>query len=452
MPTSVPDTYNSMTNQLAVPAAQVGNLVYTNAVITVGKLLSVGGVSSTDAELVGHSFSGQNGTQGMSGSTDGAGPEAALIQGRSPDTNFYGTTYYGGVYNQGTVFKITPGGTETVLYSFSGNGGLSGSTDGAHPKSSLVLGSDGNLYGTTLQGGVNGGHGTVFKITLPAGTETVLYSFCAISGCPDGYSPYAGLIQGQFPDTNFYGTTLSGGPNSGVGTVYKISPGGAYSVLYSFRDYGMDGSNVEAPVIEGSDGNFYGTTFAGGAFASGAIFKVTPAGAETILYSFCSGGGLCADGQSPNSGLLEGSDGNFYGLTPNGGAYPSGNAGGTLFRITPAGDYTLLHSFCGIQIYAPCIDGGNPQGALILGSDGNFYGATRGGGANGTGAAFKMTPTGVETMIYSFQGDTDTNTSGLDPISGLIQGSDGYFYGVTNPGGAWGEGTFFRLTDVIPVQ
>jgi uncharacterized repeat protein (TIGR03803 family) len=222
-------------------------------------------------------------------------------------------------------------------------------------------------------------------------------------------------------------------------------------VLYSFKDNEMDGSTVEAPVVEGGDGNFYGTTFAGGKYASGSIFKVTPAGAETILYSFCAGGGLCADGQGPAAGLLEGNDGNFYGLTTGGGAYPSGNAGGTLFRITRAGVYTLMHSFCGYQIYAPCIDGGNPQGALILGADGNFYGATRGGGANGTGAAFKMTPTGVETMIYSFQGDTDNNASGLDPIAGLIQGRDGDFYGVTNPGGTWSEGTVFRLSETVPV-
>jgi uncharacterized repeat protein (TIGR03803 family) len=168
--------------------------------------------------------------------------------------------------------------------------------------------------------------------------------------------------------------------------------------------------------------------------------------------SFCAGGGLCADGASPNAGLLEGTDGNFYGLTPAGGAYPSGNAGGTLFRITPAGVYTLVHSFCGIQIYAPCIDGGQPQGALILGRDGNFYGATRGGGVNGTGAVFKFTPTAVETMIYSFDKDAGNNPNGLDPISGLIQGSDGNFYGVTNPGGIYAEGTVYRLTSVIPVQ
>jgi uncharacterized repeat protein (TIGR03803 family) len=449
MPTSVPDTYNAMTNQLAVPAAQVGSQVYTNSVITVGKLLSVGGVFSNVAELVGHSFSGQNGTEGLNGSTDGADPTAELVQGS--DHNFYGTTYFGGAYDVGTVFRITPGGVETVLYSFTGVpgngvGGVSGSTDGAWPDAGLIEGKDGNFYGTTEEGGANANHGTVFMIT-PQGVETVIYSFCAIGTCKDGNSPRATLILGS--DGNFYGTTPGGGA-SNVGNVYQMTPGGTLTTVYSFLDNSMDGTTPEGSVIQDSAGNFYGTTFAGGSYGYGIIYKVTPAGEETILHSFCAVSG-CPDGEPPNAGLLEGVDGNFYGMTSAGGAYNSGNSG-TVFRITPAGAYTVLHSFCGTLGVPGCTDGGYPVGSLIQASDGNIYGATRTGGANNTGSVFKITATGVETVVYSFDGDSNSNTSGFEPIAGLVQGIDGNFYGTTNPGSTYGEGNVYRLSGVIPIQ
>ena len=221
-------------------------------------------------------------------STDGATPYAGLVQ--ATDGNFYATTYAGGTSGNcqggcGTVFKITPGGTLTTLHSFDWY-------DGASPTGALVQGTDGNFYGTTYGGGANQYYGTVFKIT-PSGTLTSLYSFCAQANCADGAMPYAGLLQAS--DGNFYGTTLEGGANSGCslgsgtcGTVFKITPGGTLTTLYSFcaQPGCADGGNPYAGLVRGSDGNFYGTTFGRGANGYGTVFKITPAGALTTLHSF----------------------------------------------------------------------------------------------------------------------------------------------------------------------
>lgn len=346
-------------------------------------------------------------------SGDGQNPQASLIQ--ASDGNFYGTTDAGGATGEGTVFEITPAGVETVLHSF-GNSG-----DGDHPQAGLIQGSDGNFYGTTYDGGAND-DGTVFKIT-PAGMETVLYSFGS-SG--DGYTPAGGLIQGS--DGNFYGTTSSGGAHS-FGTVFKITPGGAETVLYSFGANG-DGDADEpfAGLIQGSDGNFYGTTALGGLTSAGTVFKITPAGAETVLYSFANG--KANDGQHPR-GLIQGSDGNFYGTTNAGGA----NSRGTVFEITPSGTETVLHSF------GSGSDGQNPDTGVIQGSDGNFYGTTQNGGANGDGTVFQVTAAGLETVLYSFGSSGD----GRGPQAGVIQGSDGNFYGTTYSGGANSYGTVFKI-------
>jgi uncharacterized repeat protein (TIGR03803 family) len=283
-----------------------------------------------------------------------------LIQGT--DGNFYGTTYEGGTGNGGTVFKITPAGVETVLHSFAG-------ADGIFPQAGLIQGADGNFYGTTAEGGPSG-YGAVFKIT-PAGAETVLYFFT--SGT-DGRYPYAGLIQGT--DGNFYGTTYEGG-TSDDGTVFKITPAGAETVLYSFAA-GTDGQYVDAGLIQGADGNFYGTTFQGGTNSDGTVFKITTAGVETVLWSFGSG----TDGEHPEAGLIQGADGNFYGTTINGGQHGSG----TVFEITSAGVETVRGSFGN----GTDGNGMSPRAGLIQGADGNFYGATYAGGANGYGTVFKF--------------------------------------------------------------
>ena len=206
---------------------------------------------------------------GFSGS-DGQSPAASLVQGS--DGNFYGTTSAGGTVGDGTVYKITPAGTLTTLHSFTGS-------DGQRPFGALVQGSDGNFYGTTAGDGTNttgGKDGTVFKIT-PSGTLTTLHTFDGT----DGSDSVAALALGS--DGNFYGTTRQGG-SKGVGTVFVISPGGVFNTLYSFS--GPDGANPESDLVQDNNGNFYGTTFAGGTSNDGTIFVITTAGALTVLHDF----------------------------------------------------------------------------------------------------------------------------------------------------------------------
>ena len=258
----------------------------------------------------------------------------------------------------------------------------------------------------------------MFKIT-PSGTESVLFSFPAGSS-----DPYTGLVQGS--DGNFYGTTGAGG-TSDDGTVFKITPSGTETVLHAFAKSGSDGETPYAGLIQGSDGNFYGTTYFGGANGLGTVFKVTPSGTETVLYSFGAGN----DGEHPYAGVTQGSDGNFYGTT-----YQGGTSGlGAVFKITPSGTETILHSFAGGS------DGANPEAGLILGSDGNFYGDTLQGGASGLGTVFEITPSGTETVLHAFAGSSD----GANPSANLVQGSDGNLYGSTDAGGTKGYGTFFKV-------
>jgi uncharacterized repeat protein (TIGR03803 family) len=341
------------------------------------------------------------------GGSDSADPYHTLIQGS--DGDFYGTTLAGGTSNLGTIFKVTPSGTESLFYSFA-----------SIPYSGLVQGSDGNIYGTTATGGASG-RGTVFKIT-PSGTETVLYSFPAGSS-----DPYTGLIQGI--DGNFYGTTGAGG-TSDDGTVFEITPSGTETVLHAFAKSGSDGEIPYAGLIQGGDGNFYGTTYNGGASGLGTVFKVTPSGTETVLYSFAGG----SDGEHPYAGVIQGSDGNLYGTT-----YLGGTSGyGTVFKLTLSGTETVLYTFAGGSS-----DGALPEAGLIQGSDGNFYGNTLQGGASGLGTVFKLTPSGTETILHSFAGGS---SDGANPTANLVQGSDGNLYGSTSAGGTHGNGTFFKVT------
>ena len=352
--------------------------------------------------------------------TSGEGFYTSLVQGS--DGNFYGTAPVGGVNtdSHGTVFKITPAGVVTNLHNFSG-------PDGLLPAAGLVQGTDGNFYGTTTQGGttyVDGntpGNGTVFRIT-PAGVLTTLHSF---TGYPaDGQDPLGTLIQGS--DGNFYGTTAGGGTVEG-GTVFRMTPAGGLTILCSLGN-GYDGAQPYAGVIQGSDGNFYGTTRLGGNGA-GTVFQVTPAGAYTTLYSFAYLGTTA--GSDPIASLVQGSDGNFYGTTETNGV----DGAGTVFRITPAGAFTSLYSFTG--------NNQTLDGALIQAKDGNFYGTTYYGGAHSVGEVFQLTPAGVVTTVYSFG---DLPTDGVGPAAALVQGSDGNFYGTTQTGGSGNDGTIFELT------
>lgn len=325
---------------------------------------------------------------------DGCSSIAPLVQGANG--NFYGTTSSGGTYNHGTVFEITPAGKLTMLHSFcAAQTENNACSDGSSPRGGLVLGSDGNFYGTTSTGYIAYGPsgGTVFKMT-PAGVLTTLYTFCSVSesgaSCADGNGPYAGLVQGR--DGNFYGTTVTGGSSGSGGTVFKVTPGGQLTTLYSFCQHlanyqCTDGSSPEAPLVQGSDGNFYGTTSDGGpsnsyGYTYGTVFKITPEGALTVLHGFEG-----PDGAAPLASLIQGSDGNLYGTTSYGGSNnPGGGAGypyGTVFQITPGGTLTTLYSFCSSLDDGICMDGNYAAGALLQATNGIFYGTT-GAGGDGT--------------------------------------------------------------------
>jgi uncharacterized repeat protein (TIGR03803 family) len=312
---------------------------------------------------------------------DGAYPAAGLVE--ATDGNLYGTTYAGGANGGGMVFKITPGGTLTTLYSFysQGNG-----TDGYYPNAGLVQGIDGDFYGTTEFGGVNTcvdyGCGTIFRLT-PSGTLTTLYSFCSQSGCADGATPLAGLVQAVNRD--LYGTTYYGGTD-GAGTVFKITPSGTFTTLYSFCSQSgcTDGATPTAKLVQASNGNLYGTTYKGGSGNLGTVFKITPAGTFTTFYSF---GSRSGDGLYPEAPLVQATDGNLYGTTPAGGAHGVG----TVFEITLSGEVTTPYSFCAQY---GCTDGQAPLAAVVQGTDGSFYGTTYLGGtgacAGGCGTVFSL--------------------------------------------------------------
>ena len=345
---------------------------------------------------------------GFTGLSDGGVPEAGLIQGR--DGKFYGDTTYGGSSGCGNVYNVTASGTLTNLHTFAG-----GAHDGCQPHAPLRQAADGNLYGTTWSGGAPN-FGTVFKVTT-SGTVTILHVFCTQSGCPDGYNPTAGLVQGS--DGNLYGETLFGGPN-GYGSIFKITTSGTLTTLYSFNN--TDGSEPTGGLVQGSDGNFYGTTSLGGANSAGTVFKMTPSGTLTTLHSFCVQSG-CPDGSSPNDGLLRASDGNFYGTAVAGGAHGFG----TVFAITPGGSLSTVYSFCSVG-GTSCTDGAYPYAGLIQGSDGKLYGVTtQGGNANYAGTAFKLTLELVPTTTVlttspnpSYQGENVTMTATVTAQNGSV--------------------------------
>ena len=358
-------------------------------------------------------------------STDGANPGAALVQ--ATDGDFYGTASSQGANGGGTIFKVTLSGTLVTLYNFCSE---SGCTDGVLPEAALVQATSGDFYGTTNDGGLS--YGTVFRIT-PGGTLTTLYRFCSQSGCRDGSNPFAGLVQTANGD--FYGTARNGGANA-VGTVFEITPSGALTTLYSFCSESgcADGANPVAGLVQATNGNLYGTTLAGGgATNGGTVFEITPSGRLTTLYTFCSQSG-CTDGSNPLAGLVEATNGDLYGTTNGGGASDLG----TVFKITPSGTLTTLHSF-------DRTDGSAPGTVLVQGTDGNFYGTTYGGGAHGDGTIFEMAPSGTLATLHSFC-PHGACTGGRNPEAGLLQATNGTFYGTTYFGGANRYGTVFSLS------
>ena len=294
---------------------------------------------------------------------DGETPIGALVQGANGD--FYGTTQGGGTHRWGTVFKITPTGNLTVLYSFCARQNCS---DGAYPFGGLVQGRNGNFYGTTYEGGLGGG--TVFEIT-PAGKLTTLHSFDGT----DGYEPFGALVLAT--NGNFYGETSSGG--TGDGTIFEITPGGYLTTLFSFD--GTNGSKPQGGLIQAASGLFYGMTGVGGSNNGGTIFEITTAGKLTTLYNFCSLPG-CADGVYPYGPLVQGTDGNFYGTTSD---FDISN--GTIFEITPGSVLTTLYTFCSLP---DCTDGATPIAGLLQATNGMFYGTTSLGGSGLFGTVFSL--------------------------------------------------------------
>jgi uncharacterized repeat protein (TIGR03803 family) len=302
----------------------------------------------------------------FTGGADGAFPNGGVI--RDAEGSLYGTTTFGGdtTCNSrgcGVVFKLSATGTETVLHTFTGG------TDGEYPYAGVIRDSDGNLYGTTKDGGAT--HGTVFKVSS-SGEETILHSF---TGLPDGGFPYGGLIQDA--KGNLYGTTSLGGAYSS-GTVFELNTAGEESVLFSFSG-AADGGNPWAGVIRDAAGNLYGTA-EGGASGNGVVFKLSPAGKETVLYNFKGR----PDGRDPKGGLIRDAEGNLYGTTFIGGAYTRG----TVFKLSAAGKETVLHSFCK---QSGCPDGQEIWSGLIQDAKGNLYGTAYFGGASGVGSVFELT-------------------------------------------------------------
>ena len=357
---------------------------------------------------------------------DGSNPYAPLIQ--STSGKLFGTTSAGGSGGSsgGTVFKVSTTGALTTVYNFCS---LASCADGTDPRSPVVQALNGNFYGTSFGGGPFSNPGTIFQLTS-GGTLTTLYTFCALSGCTDGETPFGGLVQAL--NGTLYGATSGGGTHIN-GTVFSIkTSGGALTTLYDFCSLSgcADGESPQGTLIQGTDNSLYGTTFGGGTFTFyGSIFKITPAGVFTSLHSFDN-----SDGSEPVGGLVQAVDGNFYGATQTGGAFGFG----TIYKITSLGTYTILYNFC---MSSSCPDGSFPQDSLIQGTDGNLYGTTLFGGTFGLGTIFSISTGGTFTTLHSFD-----SADGSDPWAGLVQDTNGTFYGTTYSGGTSNLGTVYSLS------
>ena len=321
-------------------------------------------------------------------------------------------------YGCGTIFQLSPGPYITTMFSFDGS-------DGQFPLG-LLQAFNGELYGTTEEGGANScanylqnGCGTVFKMS-GNGVVTTIYNFCSQPNCADGFEPSAGLLQAANGD--FYGTTIGG-----YGSVFRISSDGVLNVVYTFCSMPgcSDGESPWATLAEAPNGDLYGTTSSGGNLqcsgggGCGTVFELSPAGVLTTLYTFS------GDYRQAPSGLTQSSSGDLYGTTTNGGNNDCASAPqgcGTVFKITPDGEFTTLYAFSGF-------DGQWPTSGVIQATDGNLYGTTGQGGSGGCGTIFSITPQGQLTTLYSL------DCSEANSPAGLVQATDGNFYGTTRYGG-----------------
>jgi uncharacterized repeat protein (TIGR03803 family) len=362
-------------------------------------------------------FTGFNGTAPFFGS---------MVQ--DTNGNYYGSTINGGKKGYGVIFQLTSAGKLTTLYSFCA---LAGCADGEFPEVAPILGSDGNFYGTTILGGNSSNAGTAYKMTI-GGKLTTLYSFCPTQPCSDGVSP-VGLIEGS--NGNFYGVAGDGGA-FGSGTFFELTSVGQFKALHSFcaQPGCGTGANPAASPMQASNGNFYGTAARGGFHSGGVVYEITPAGSYKALYNFCSQTN-CADGTYPQATLVQDANGNLYGTTVYGGAYGDG----TVFEITPSDQYIVIHSFNA----SDDTDGAFPQSAPTLANDGNLYGTTTSGNNNGN--IYQITPEGTYTSLYSFC--NASTCSAYDAAYGLLQGTDGIFYGATADGGAHDQGVVYSFSN-----
>jgi uncharacterized repeat protein (TIGR03803 family) len=379
------------------------------------------------AETILYNFTGNS-----TGSIDGINPTGGLAMDSAG--NLYGTTVLGGsergsypnlTLGEGTVFKLTPSGTETILYSFGAN-----QTDGSQPNGGLVLDAQGNIYGTTRIGGAFCQCGTVFKVT-PSGTETILHSFGAAG---DGSNPEEGMIIDS--QGNLYGTTGGGGA-SGDGTVFRIAPDGTETILHSFS--GPDGATPGGSsygvrgLLMDAQKNLYGATWQGGAYNDGVVFKLAPDGTETVLHSFQNNG---TDGTSANGGLVLDAQGNLYGSTYNGGSVSEGNGVGLLYKLAPDGTETVLFNFSGNPIL------GSPQDGLVMDANGNIFGTA----TEEHAGVFELSPTGVVTLLHSFPAQS---YDGALPQGGPLLDANGNLYGTTSDGGSANSGIVYKLSASI---
>jgi uncharacterized repeat protein (TIGR03803 family) len=351
-------------------------------------------------------------------SSQSTNPAGVIAQGR--DGNYYGM----GGPGQGSIFSVSATGAYTLVHTLTGTEG-----QGCN---GLVLGNDGNFYGTCFQGGDNGNSsGTFFQVT-PTGTLTVLHYFDGTySNTVDGCYPEGVPVQGT--DGNFYGTAEGCGV-SVVGIAYKITTAGVFTVLHAFAG-GSDGASPRGALIQGTDGNLYGTTNQGGTTGSGTVFKMTTAGVVTILHQF----NACdANGCNPVAGLVQGPDGNFYGTTESGGTSNEG----TVFKITSSGTLTVLHSF-----NVTTDNGAYPIEPLTVGTDGNFYGIATDciGGGCSPADLFEITSKGVFTDLYNFTNFGGNNNS--LPDSPLLLSTNGTFYSTASENGTGSSGTFYSLAN-----
>jgi len=361
--------------------------------LMVAVFLSAGGAHAANFKVL-YTFTDGN---------DGGEPLAGVFRDKAGD--LYGTTFLGGQYGVGVVYKLAPDGTETVLHAFDIDGNTFAGT---------IMDDSGNLYGTVSYGD------QAFKLA-PDSTYTVLHQF---TGTPDGAFPVAPLILDK--SGALYGATEGGGDTGcDCGTVFRIAPDGKEKVIYSFKG-GSDGVYPDAGLLLKS-GELYGTTAEGGANGHGTIFRVSKTGSETILYTFNGG----SDGGTPQSSLIMDQAGNLYG-TASGGA----NCG-TVYRLARDGTFTVLHSFAGGK------DGCEPLAGLYAAAAGNFYGTTFAGGSANAGTVYKLASDGTETVLHALNGADE----GALPESVLVADKKGNLYGTAASGPQYGDGTVFRVKE-----